>query len=173
MISTRKAVYVAAISAIVVLPVFNANGSVIEASTMKKGVTFCGGNHFARNSGAEQSFTVWTLRNYSSKTINVNRVRVYDSNGVVIYDLPSVTPFPAGFKTALTARQTTSLNTSDFMANLPANQRPITIQINWQYAGGQRGIPMFTSVTRHFRATAGNGSLSSFGGSANCFIRAN
>jgi len=171
---SNKILLSAGLSAALLLPVTGAYSSVIEASTMKSGVTFCGGNHFTRAGGTERSFTVYQMRNYSgNKTIKIDSVRVYDGQGSTLYNFPGANPFPGSFKTIIGPRAASTLNTASFMSANPQHPRPITIQINWTYKDGQRGIPLFTGVVRHFKSTSNNASRASFSAASNCFVRAN
>ncbi len=163
----------ASISAALLLPLTGAYSNVLEAATMKKGVTFCGGNHFTRANGTERSFTVYQLRNYSGKVLKINAIRIFDGNGTVIRDFPNSAPFPSSFKRVLNPRSASTLNTAQIFPANPTNPRPLTVQIKWSYADGRRGIPLFTSVVRHFKSTSNNASRSSFSASSTCFVRAN
>lgn len=170
---SKKLLLSTGLSVALLLPITSVHSAVVEASSMKSGVTFCGGNHFTRAGGTERSFTVYQLRNYSSKTIKIDSVRVYDSNGVVLFNFPTANPFPASFKTILGPRNASTLNTRSFMSENPTNPRPLTIQINWTYQDGKRGIPLFTSVVRHFKSQSNNASKASFNASSTCLVRAN
>jgi len=171
--TANKTILATGLSAALLLPITSVHSAVIEASSMKSGVTFCGGNHFTRAGGTERTFTVYQLRNYSAKTIKIDSVRVYDSNGVVLFNFPAANPFPASFKTILGPRNASTLNTASFMSANPTNPRPLTMQINWTYQDGKRGIPLFTSVVRHFKSQTNNASRASFNASSTCIVRAN
>ena len=163
----------AGLTTALLLSVTGAHSSVIEAGTMKSGVTFCGGNHFTRAGGTERSFTVYQMRNYSAKTIKIDNIRVYDARGSVLYSFPGANPFPASFRTVIGPRAASTLNTASFMPANPQHPRPLTVQINWTYQDGKRGIPLFTGVVRHFKSTSNNASRASFSTASNCFVRAN
>ncbi|VAW78955.1 hypothetical protein MNBD_GAMMA12-3241 [hydrothermal vent metagenome] len=169
----NKWVSIIGVSTTFLLPITGAYSNVTEASTMKKGITFCGGNHFTRASGTERSFTVYQLRNYSRKALQVSSIKVYDANGTIIRNFPSLAPFPGSFKALINARGASTLNTATFLPSNPVSPRPFTIQINWAYLDGKRGIPLLTNVIRHFKAVSNNASRASFSASSTCFVRAN
>ncbi len=169
----NKWVSIIGISTALLIPIAGAYSNVTEASTMKQGITFCGGNHFTRANGTERSFTVYQLRNYSGKALKINSIKIYDANGVIIRDFPSSVPFPGSFNALLNARGASTLSTASFLPINPVNPRPLTIQIRWAYLDGKRGIPLFTNVIRHFKSVSNNASRASFSASSTCFVRAN
>jgi hypothetical protein len=161
-----------ALSSAMLLPIASSQASILEANTMKRGVTFCGGNHNIRAGGTEKSFTIYTFRNYSPKPMTITSLRIYDANGTVIVNYPDTSAFPPGFKTSLGARQATVLNTDSILPYDPALARPLTMQVTWKYNHGRRGIPLFTGVVRHNNSVADKKRLASFTATANCFVRA-
>ena len=169
----KQSIGLAVLTSALVIPVLPANAATVEASSMKRGITFCGGNHFTRANGTEQSFTNYIFRNYSSKPLSITRVRVYDSNGSVLADFPNANPFPANFKPTLTARQATNLSTQWFLSYNNTIARPLTIQVSWEYQNNERGPALTTGVVRHFKLVSNGRSLSSFAASSNCLVRAN
>jgi len=117
------------------------------------GMLACGGNHFSRVAGTELHRTSYNLRNFSRvDTATIERVRVFDANGIVLYEFPG-TDLPASVKTELGPYESTQINTADILVDeLNANDRPIQAHIKWSYEGGRKDIPINGSTVRTVRA---------------------
>ena len=107
------------------------------------GTVACGGNQAVRNGGKEFQGAVYVLRNYDPHTtINIDRIRFFDSHGVVTHDFTGVLPtvvngvLGPGDPT-LEPNQTAQLRSWDVlgMAGLPLAKRPIQVRIDWSADG--------------------------------------
>lgn len=117
--------------------------NILDVVKMKSGTHGCTGNHAIRLSGTEQQYTIWNFRNFNSnRTINIDTIRIYDANGNIIFDSPSVDSVPARFKMTLTPHQSTQLRSWEiFATGLPRSQRPLQLEAAWSVTGGLRGLP--------------------------------
>ena len=109
------------------------------------GVLRCGGTNSLRLSGTEIQFTAWDLRNLSSaSSVTVERVKVFDAYGNVLFDSSSsgLPPFLAGVylgpatnmapaNNVLGPNQTTGLSSYDVVGFLTPAQRPIQVEFAW------------------------------------------
>lgn len=144
-----------------------AMGSKIpDVIKMTSGSHGCTGNHGARLGGTVEQFTVWNFRNFNTdRTININSVRVYAADGVVIYDAPAINGFPGGFKTVLSPHQSTQLRSfAIFSGALPRSQRPIQLVADWAIAGGDKALPPRIGRVRVDRSALNGEDHSRFGG---------
>lgn len=120
---------------VMVLPVRADLNRVERAS---EGTTGCVGNHTFRLSNSEIRFQIYNFRNHnlpgSGITQTITQIVVYDSTGAVLFDMPGVDPFPAGFVSVVGPRQTSSLNTIDLFGTSPASapaNTPLQVVTTW------------------------------------------
>ncbi len=108
-----------------------ATNNFFDTYRLKSGVHACGGNHRTSSDG-----TNYAVRNFNNnETINIDRVVVFDADGVVLFNFPTVDPFPAGFNPVLAPFQSTRLRTQDFFTVAPSAE-PIQTHIQWSVASG-------------------------------------
>ncbi len=119
-----------------------ANSSPTEQNeTAKSGIVSCGGSFFNRLSGTERHSTSYILRNLNNNTtIKINRIRVYNAQGVLIgnYSVPTLPP---------TRNSTLGPGNGNLIPHmsahfvvdklvlagpLPSNERPIQVFFHWK-----------------------------------------
>jgi len=97
------------------------------------------------------SHTSYVLRNFNNtKTIDINRIVVYDASGSVRCDFPNVNSFPATFNSSLQPHQSTKIFTVDMTAaGCISLQTEGTIQtvITWSFSSGETGEPLNVLAT--------------------------
>jgi hypothetical protein len=103
-----------------------------------EGSVSCGGNHFNRNGGTETQRSNYVLRNFSDDgTIYLNRVRVYNAGGTLVYDSavsgmpPFVNNVLSNADNTLNARQSAQLNLADFIPAQNGSNRPLQTVFDW------------------------------------------
>lgn len=112
-----------------------------HADKNKRGVqgsVTCGGNYFSRSGGSELHRSTYVLRNIANEgAINIQRIRVYNANGMVLFD-SSLTGLPSFYNsvvsasdTALDPHQSAQLRIVDMIPSQSRNNRPLQTVINW------------------------------------------
>lgn len=140
---------------------------------MKSGSHGCSGNHGTRLGGTENQTTVWNFRNFNAdRTVNINSVRIYAANGVVIFDAPAIDSFPGNFKTVMAPHQSTQLRSGQiFSSGLPGSQRPIQLVADWVISDGEKGLAPRVGRVRLARSALGGEERSRHGGSGCKLLR--
>ncbi|MFV1993348.1 MAG: hypothetical protein ACC635_05535 [Acidiferrobacterales bacterium] len=131
----------------VVAPISSAFADAADGTARAYGGTVaCGGNQAVRNGGNEFQGAVYVLRNYDpSISINIDRIRFFDSHGVVTHTFlggggglpPFVNHVLGPLDYTLEPNQTAQLRSWDVlgMAGLPLSKRPIQVKIDWSSQG--------------------------------------
>lgn len=108
-------------------------------ATAREGVIRCGGNHFLRLSGTEAHFTSYPVRNFdSAHGITINRMRVFDAPGNVLFD-SALSTLPLSedgiigpHNNLLGPNQSVLFDSHDLLPTyLPVTNRPIQLEIEW------------------------------------------
>lgn len=118
-------------------------GHADGAARAARGTVACGGNQVIRDGGNEFQAAIYVLRNYDpSISINIDRIRFYDSHGVLTHDFAGALPtFVNGVlspvDSTLEPNQTAQLRSWDIfgLTGLPLNERPIQMIIDWSANG--------------------------------------
>ena len=127
------------ISLLATTPLFATASPTEQDDRAVSGTIVCGGNHADRLGGTEAQRTSYVWRNYNdSLSININRLTIYDANGVVLVDHDATT-LPTAFNgvigggdNTLEPFQTALYRSADLLgAPLTRNNRPITTRIEW------------------------------------------
>jgi len=120
-----------------------------DGNEVRGGTLLCGGNHFSRLAGTELHRTSYIFRNYNAYAkVRIESVRVFDANGNVLFDFPSV-ELPASVKTELGPYETTQINTADLLIEeLDPAARPIQNHVEWSYDRGRNRVPLNGSTVR-------------------------
>jgi hypothetical protein len=139
--------------------------TAIAEITVTGGTMVCSGNHTDRQtaSGIEQHATIVRLYNYhDTATVNIQRFRLYDSNGTMLleWDAANPVPLPPDLKTALGPRQATNVRSPEILPPngivVPRQNQPLHIQVDWSVADGQRGYALRgTAIDRVRDAASG------------------
>jgi hypothetical protein len=120
-----------------------------------KGTVACGGN-FRESTNTTARWTIHNVNN--GRSITLNRMRVYQAGGTKAYDssndglATSSTVVPFG---NIGPHQTISfksevLITNGFLpAELPGNQRPVTVIFDWSSTNGKPVTTPYVLLTRH------------------------
>lgn len=126
-----------------------------DAVKLRAGTFACGGNHFLRVGGTEQHRSVYVISNPNPEiTVALDRVRVFDANGNVLFDFPS-DPLPASVKQDLGPYETTQINSFDILTEeLGPPDRPMQTHIEWSSLEGRRGIAPSVGLVRTVRNTS-------------------
>jgi hypothetical protein len=110
-------------------------------ATARQGTLRCGGNNFLRLGGTEIQFASWVFRNFdSTQDITLNRLRVFDANGAVLYDSATSTLPPSDEgnigpgNNVLGPNQTAQFDSNTFLPFLPQATRPIQLELQWSSA---------------------------------------
>jgi hypothetical protein len=93
--------------------------------------------------------TTYTFRNFNdTRTINIDRIVVYDAGGNVRCDF-NKDSFPGSFTSTLQPHQSTQLATRPDMSDCITPQTEGTIQtvITWSFSSKKVGIPLSVSST--------------------------
>ena len=137
----KRSLYLLVAATFAVLAVPAQAARVEGGTTASQGVMRCGGNHFLRLGGSEVHFTTYALRNFDASTaISINRMRVFDGPGNVLFDSASSTlpPSDSGLlgpgNNSLGPNQSVLFNTLDFLPFLPDTNRPLQMEIQWSAA---------------------------------------
>jgi hypothetical protein len=131
--------------------------------TARQGVMRCGGNNFLRLGGTEIQFATWVFRNFDSNNdITIDRMRVFDANGAVLFDsqasgLPLSEPGNIGpGNNVLLANQGTQFLSDEIIPFLSQAQRPVQIEVNWSSPRAALTLDGITvRVSRGRNATTG------------------
>jgi hypothetical protein len=128
-----------------------------DAIKLRAGTFACGGNHFVRVDDTEQHRSVYVISNPNPEiTVALDRVRVFDANGRVIFDYPSDDDLPASVKPELGPYETTQINSSDILTEeLTAQERPMQTHIEWSNLGSRRGLAPSVGLVRTVRNVSG------------------
>ena len=130
-----------------------AQAAPIEDTVQLRAGTFaCGGNHFVRVSNTEQHRSVYVISNPNAEiTIALNRVRVFDANGNLLFDFPS-DPLPASVKLEIGPYETTQINSFDMLTEeLTPLDRPMQTHIEWSNLESRRGLAPSVGLVRTVR----------------------
>jgi hypothetical protein len=123
-----------------------------DAIKLHAGTFACGGNHFLRVGGTEQHRSVYVISNPNSDiTVALDRVRVFDANGQVLFDYP-IDPLPTSVKPELGPYETTQINSFDILTEeLSPSDRPMQTHIEWSNLDGRRGLAPSVGLVRTVR----------------------
>jgi len=120
------------------LPVIAYAGDADRESFGVEGSVTCGGNHFNRVGGTETQRSNYVLRNVSDEgLISLNRVRVYNAGGALIYDsnVNGIPPFNnnvlSNSDTILDPHQSAQLNIDAFIPTQGRDNRPLQAVFDW------------------------------------------
>ena len=134
------------------------------AATGRNGVVRCGGNNFLRLGGTEIQTASYILRNFDSTTpIVVERIRIWNANGVSLFDsvvsggLPTFENGVLGAtNNVLQPNQTAQLNTEDVVTFQAQNDRPLQMEVQWSAAKAALSLDAITvRISRARNATTG------------------
>ena len=101
----------------------------------------CGGGH-----SSSMDYSTYSFRNINSTgSITIDRIRLFDSNAVVVFD-SSVSTLPASFKPTLTANQSTFVNTSELFTTAQSN--PMQMHVDWTSVDGTRILALSPAFVR-------------------------
>jgi hypothetical protein len=123
-----------------------------DAIKLRAGTFACGGNHFSRVGGTEQHRSAYVISNPNREiTVALDRVRVFDANGNVLFDYPS-DPLPASVKLELGPYETTQIHSFDILTEeLSPSDRPMQTHIEWSNLESQRGLVPSVGLVRTVR----------------------
>lgn len=123
-----------------------------DAVKLHSGTFACGGNHFLRVGGTEQHRSVYVISNPNPEiTIALDRVRVFDANGQVLFDYPS-DALPTSVKLELGPYETTQINSFDILTEeLRPSDRPMQTHIEWSNLGSRPGLAPSVGLVRTVR----------------------
>jgi len=123
-----------------------------DAIKLRAGTFVCGGNHFVRVDGTEQHRSVYVISNPNPEiTVALDRVRVFDANGQVLFDYPS-DALPKNVKPELAPYETTQVNSADILTEeLAPSDRPMQTLIEWSNLDGRRGLAPSVGLVRTVR----------------------
>ena len=123
-----------------------------NAIKLRAGTFACGGNHFLRVGGTEQHRSVYVISNPNPEiTVALDRVRVFDANGKVLFDFPN-DALPASVKLELGPYETTQINSFDILIEeLTSQDRPMQTHIEWSNLENRRGVAPSVGLVRTVR----------------------
>lgn len=139
-ITTSKTIAAAIVTGLMFSPAIAFAGNGDRDARGFGGTVSCGGQHFNRLGGTEAHRTNYIIRNYNEHAdINLDRVRVFDANGNVLFD-SDITGMPVFFNgvlsasdTSLNPHQTAQLRTNELLGSnfLGQLDRPIQVIFDW------------------------------------------
>jgi hypothetical protein len=93
--------------------------------------------------------TSFVFRNFNdTKTINIDRMIIYDADGTARCDFPNIQSFPVSFKSSLLPHQSTRLFTADISGCItPQAEGGIQTVITWSVASDEFAEPLFVTST--------------------------
>lgn len=119
-------------------PVLAMAGHADKTDRGVAGSVSCGGNALFRMGGTEAHRSTMILRNFSdSDSISLDRVRVYDATGALIFDSnasgmpPFVNNVLSSSDNMLNPRQSAQLNLADFIPAQGKDTRPLQTVFDW------------------------------------------
>ena len=106
-------------------------------TTARKGVVRCGATNHLRQGGTEVHTTNLNLRNFDEAPITIERLRVFDATGAVLFDtagggLPAASNGVLGpANNVLNPNQTAQFDTDSILDFLPNEARPLQAEVQW------------------------------------------